>query len=181
MVELEREPLMATVLRDGRVVTIRPLGEEDRAALLAFGRALPHTDLLHLEDDFTNPETIARLVNARFAVNWRQLVVSVDDVIVGYSVVRRLPGWMKHVAEIGLIVSAGWRRDGLGTVLAHSICDAARELESDKLVVEMLEEQSAGRAIFERLGFQVEGTFGCHVRDRQGQCHNLIVMANHVS
>ena len=30
---------------------------------------------------------------------------------------------------------------------------------------------------FERLGFQVEGRFGCNVRDRQGQCHNLIVMA----
>jgi L-amino acid N-acyltransferase YncA len=180
MVELERESVMATALRDGRVVTIRPLGEEDRAALLAFGRALPHPDLLHLEDDFTTLETIARLVNARFAENWRQLVVTIGDLIIGYSVVRRLPGWSKHVAEIGLIVSAGWRRCGLGTTLAQAICDAARELQVDKLVVEMLEEQCAGRAIFGRLGFQVEGTFGCHVRDRQGQCHNLIVMACHV-
>jgi RimJ/RimL family protein N-acetyltransferase len=179
MVERERETHMATILRDGRAVTIRPLDEEDHAALLAFGRALPHADLLHLENDFTSPETIARLVNARFAENWRQLVVSIDDLIIGYSVVRRLPGWMRHVAEVGLIVGAGWRRYGLGTALAQSICDAARDLRVDKLIVEMLEEQSAGRAIFERLGFRVEGRFGCHVRDRQGQCHNLIVMAYH--
>jgi len=179
MVELECEPLVATTLRDGRAMTIRPLDEADRGALLAFGRALPHTDLLHLEDDFTNPETIARLVNARFAENWRQLVASIDDQMIGYSVVRRLPGWMQHVADVGLIISAGWRRLGVGTALAQSICDAARDLRVDKLIVEMLEEQSAGRAIFERLGFQVEGTFGCHVRDREGQCHNLIVMAYH--
>jgi RimJ/RimL family protein N-acetyltransferase len=179
MVELEREPLTETTLPDGRVVTIRPLDETDRAALLAFGRALPHTDQLHLEDDFTSPDTITRLVNARFAENWRQLVASVDNQIVGYSVVRRLPGWMSHVAEVGLIVSAGWRRAGIGAALARQICAVAHDLQIEKLIVEMLEEQAAGRAIFERLGFQVEGTFGCHVRDRQGQCHNLIVMANY--
>jgi L-amino acid N-acyltransferase YncA len=179
MVELEREPLIATRLPDGRVVTIRPLDETDRAALLAFGRALPHADQLHLEDDFTSSDTIARLINARFAENWRQLVASVDDQIVGYSVVRRLPGWMKHVAEVGLIIRADWRRSGIGAALARQICDTARDLQIEKLIVEMLEEQCAGRAIFERLGFRVEGTFECHVRDRQGQCHNLVVMASY--
>jgi L-amino acid N-acyltransferase YncA len=179
MVELEREPAVTTLLRDGQVVTIRPIDEADRTALLAFGRALPHADLLHLEDDFTNPEIITRLVNARFAENWRQLVASIDDRIIGYSVVRRQPGWMKHVAGIGLVVGAGWRHLGLGTALAETICDAARDLHVEKLIVEMLEEQSAGRAIFEGLGFRVEGSFGCHVRDREGQCHNLIIMAHH--
>jgi RimJ/RimL family protein N-acetyltransferase len=179
MIEMEREPFATATLCGGQVVTIRSLDEDDCARLLAFGRALSHTDLLHLEDDFTQPEIIARLINARFAENWRQLVASIDDQIIGYSVVRRLPGWMKHVADVGLIVGADWRRHGLGTALAESICDAARDLQVDKLIVEMLEEQSAGRAIFERLGFRVEGTFGCHVRDREGQCHNLIVMAYH--
>jgi L-amino acid N-acyltransferase YncA len=176
MVELECEPLVPTLLRDGRAVVIRPLDEDDYPRLLAFGRALPRTDLLRLEDDFTNPDIVARLVNARFAENWRQLVASIDDQIIGYSVVRRLSGWMKHVADVGLIVDAGWRRHGLGTALAQSICGAARDLRADKLIVEMLEEQSAGRAIFERLGFRIEGTFGCHVRDREGRCYNLIVM-----
>src|SRR5262245_24136891 len=92
MVEVEREPVTAARLPDGRVVMIRPLEETDRTALLAFGRALPHTDHLLLEDDFTSSDTVARLINARFAENWRQLVASVDDQIVGYSVVRRLPG-----------------------------------------------------------------------------------------
>jgi ribosomal protein S18 acetylase RimI-like enzyme len=180
MVELERELFAPSVLRDGRVVTIRPLDELDRQALLAFGRALPQGDLLYLEDDLANPEVIARLINARFAENWRQLVASVGDQIIGYGALRRLPGWSRHVADINLIVSAGWRRYGLGTALAQAIVDAARDLQIDKLIVEVIETQRAGRAIFDRLGFQIEGRFCSHACDRQGRRHTLIVMAQRV-
>jgi ribosomal protein S18 acetylase RimI-like enzyme len=180
MFELEREPFATSVLRDGRAVMIRPLDEVDRPALLAFGRALPHGDLLYLEDDLASPELVERLVNAHFAENWRQFVAATGDLIIGYAAVRRLPGWSSHVADIGLIVSAGWRRLGVGTALAQTIFDAARELQAAKLIVEMLEEQCAGRAIFERLGFGVEGTFVKHARDRYDQRHNLIVMAYNV-
>jgi ribosomal protein S18 acetylase RimI-like enzyme len=180
MVELERESFAPSVLRDGRVVTIRPLDEVDRRALLAFGRALPQDDLLYLEDDLASPEMIARLINARFAENWRQLVASVGDQIIGYGALRRLPGWSRHVADTKLIVSAGWRRYGLGTALAQAIVDAARGLQIDKLIVEVIETQLAGRAIFDHLGFQIEGRFSSHARDRQGQRHTLIVMAQRV-
>jgi RimJ/RimL family protein N-acetyltransferase len=180
MVELERETFAPSVLRDGRAVTIRPLDELDRRSLLAFGRALPHGDLLYLANDLSNPEMIARLINARFAENWRQLVASVGDQIIGYGALRRLPGWSRHVAGINLIVSAGWRRYGLGTALAQALVDAAQDLQVDKLIVELIERQRGGRAIFERLGFQIEGQFSSHACDRQGHCHTLIVMAQRV-
>ena len=180
MFELQREPSVTTMLRDGRVVTIRPLDEADRAALLGFGRAMPHDDLLYLKDDLASPEMVERLVNARFSENWRQFVAATGDLIIGYAAVRRLPGWSSHVAGIGLIVSAGWRRLGVGTALAQTIFDAARELQAAKLIVEMLEEQCAGRAIFERLGFGVEGALVKHARDRYDRRHTLIVMAYHV-
>jgi ribosomal protein S18 acetylase RimI-like enzyme len=180
MVELEREACISPALHDGRVVTIRPLDELDRRALLAFGRALPQDDLLCLEHDLTSPEMIERLINARFAENWRQMVALAGDQIVGYAALRRLPGWSCHVANVNLIVSAGWRRYGLGATLAQSLIEAARELQIDKLSVEMIETQRAGRAIFERLGFQVEGRLSGHACDRQGQRHTLIVMAQRV-
>ena len=173
MVELERETFAPSVLRDGRAVTIRPLDEPDR-------RALPEGDLLYLEDDLASPEMIARLINARFAENWRQLVVSIGDQIIGYGALRRLPGWSRHVANINLIVSAGWRRYGLGTTLAQAMVDAARDLQIDKLIVELIETQLIGRAIFDRLGFQVEGRLSNHACDRQGQHHTLLVMAQRV-
>jgi RimJ/RimL family protein N-acetyltransferase len=101
--------------------------------------------------------------------------------IVGYGAVRRLPGWSSHVADIQLLISADWRSAGLGTIMAQAIFDAARELGAAKVIVEMVEEQSFGRAIFERMGFRVEGVLSQHVRDRHGQQHNLLVLAYHVS
>lgn len=181
MIDQQIEVLPATTPYGGRPITIRPLVEEDRAALLAFGAALPPDDLLYLEDDFQSPEIIARLVNAHAAENWRQIVAVADGLIVGYSAVRRLPGWSNHVAEIQLIVSEGWRHSGLGTAMAPLIFAAARDLGVAKVIVEMLEQQGDGRAIFERLGFRVEGVLGDHVRDRHGQEHNLLIMAYHVS
>jgi L-amino acid N-acyltransferase YncA len=170
-----------TALRHEHAITIRPLDDDDYQALLEFGAALPQDDLLYLQDDFQNPDIIRRLVNAAAAENWRQIVAVVDGAIVGYSAVRRLPGWSSHVADISLIVSDGWRRKRLGTLLAQAIFDAARDLKVDKVIVEMLERQNAGRAIFERLGFHVEGTLSLHARDRHGQRHNLLILAYHVS
>jgi L-amino acid N-acyltransferase YncA len=181
MVELDCEPLVANLLGDDRAVVIRPLGAEDQAALLAFGAALPHDDLRYLEDDFQNSEIITRLINACLAENWRQIVAVVGDTIVGYSAVRRLPGWSNHVADIVLLIDAQWRRRGLGSALAQAIFDAARELGVNKVIVEMLEAQQAGRAIFERLGFRVEGILSAHARDRVGQRRNLLILAYHVS
>ena len=80
-------------LRNGQQVTIRPLAEDDRAALMRFGQQLPQDDLIYLEDDLQSPEIINRLVNASAAENWRQIVAVRDDgEIVGYSAVRRLTG-----------------------------------------------------------------------------------------
>jgi ribosomal protein S18 acetylase RimI-like enzyme len=172
----------AKMLRDGRYVVVRPLGEDDGMALLEFGKTLPKDDWLYLEDDLQRPEIITRLVNAHAAENWRQIVAVADDgAIVGYSAVRRLPGWSNHVGDIQLIVSESWRRSGLGTLLADAIFAAARELEVAKVIVEVVERQTGGVAIFERLGFATEGCFSEHARDRFGTRHNLLVLAYHVA
>ncbi|HWQ11669.1 MAG TPA: GNAT family N-acetyltransferase [Roseiflexaceae bacterium] len=171
----------AKTLRDGRCVTIRPLAEGDGPALLAFGRALPVDDWQYLEDDLQRPEIITRLVNAHRAENWRQLVaVAHGGEIVGYAAVRRLPGWSSHVGDIQLIVGGAWRRSGLGTALAEAIFGAAQELGVAKVIVEVLDRQVGGLAIFQRLGFHIEGAFTNHARDRYGNHHDLVILAYHI-
>ncbi|MBM4413964.1 MAG: N-acetyltransferase [Chloroflexi bacterium] len=168
-------------LRNGQQVTIRPLAEDDRAALMRFGQQLPQDDLIYLEDDLQSPEIINRLVNASAAENWRQIVAVRDDgEIVGYSAVRRLTGWSSHVGDIQLMVESSYRRSGLGTEMAKAIFEAARGLGVAKVIVEILAVQTGGRAIFERLGFSREGIFSKHAHDRHGNRHDLVVMAYHV-
>lgn len=176
MINQQDMPPGTVALRDGRSVTIRPLAEGDREAMISFGRSLPEDDWLYLELDFHNPNTITRLVNAHAAENWRQMVAVVADEIVGYSNVRLLPGWKNHVGDIHLVVREGWRCHGLGKLLAQAIIDAARDLAATKVIAEMLEEQSGGRAIFERLGFQVEGMLTDHAHDHHGGRHTMLIL-----
>jgi L-amino acid N-acyltransferase YncA len=173
------EPRTLT-LKDDITVTIRPLAENDRDAMLDFGSDLPEDDALYFEDNLQSPEIITRFVNAHAAENWRQVVATADGKIVGYSVVRRLPGWSSHVGEILLVVRRGWRRKGVGTALAQAIFEAAPSLGVTKLITEMLDEHVAGRAIFERLGFRVEGDLSEHAQDRQGKLHHLLIFAYHI-
>lgn len=169
-----------TVGCNNTIVTIRALTEADRAHMLEFGASLPADDVLYLEDDFRSPEIIARLINASYAENWRQVVATANDAIVGYAAVRRLPGRSSHVGDIHMLVSPDWRGCGLGRAMADVIFDAARDLGVDKVIVEILDTQATGRQIFERIGFAIEGTLVDHASDRQGQRHSLHVLAYHI-
>lgn len=176
---VQRSAAMSNVaLKDNRQVTIRALVESDRTALTEFGLSLPKDDLLYLEEDFTNPEIITRLVNASFAENWRQMVAIADDgSIAAYASARRVPGWSNHVAELRLLVKPGWRRCGLGMQMAQAIVEAARDLGAQKVTVAMLAALRAGQAIFSRLGFAVEGQLTRHAIDRNGDLHDMVVMS----
>ena len=74
------------------------------------------------------------------------------------------------------MISPAHRRRGLGALLAQSIIAAGGQLGVVKLVLEMVEEQSSGRQIFERLGFRQEGLLLDQARDQQGRLHNLLVL-----
>jgi RimJ/RimL family protein N-acetyltransferase len=174
------EPLSAattTTLADGRRVLIRPLAEDDEPALTAFGAALRPDDWRYLDLDLQNPAAVARLVMAHAATNWRQLVAVLDEEIVGYANVRLLPGWKSHVGDIHLVVGDAVRGQRLGSLLAEAVVAAGRDLGVAKLVLEMLAEQSAGRTIFERLGFSAEGLLVRHARDGEGRAHDLVLIS----
>ena len=169
-----------TVTALHQTVTIRSLEEGDHDALLAFGKTLPQDDWLYLRHDLQDPRIVARLATAHAAENWRQVVAIAGDAVVGYANVRRLPGWSEHVGDIHLSVSRDWRRSGVGTALATAIIDAATELGLAKIIVEVIEKQHAGQAIFERLGFKIEGLLKAHMRDHNGAAHNLVILSYHI-
>ncbi len=168
-------------LRDGRVVTIRPLAASDKQALLDFGHSLPEDDWRYLQNDLRASETVTWLVNASDGERWRQVVAASDDgTIAAYSSARLMPGWSSHVADLQLLVGQRWRNVGVGRSLARGLVDAARAMGAGKLQVSMIQEQRYGFEIFGRMGFAQEGTLLNHTRDRDGQRHHLVVMALHV-
>jgi ribosomal protein S18 acetylase RimI-like enzyme len=68
----------------------------------------------------------------------------------------------------------------LGRELARRALVEAVSSGLTKLVVEIVAEQGAALALFTELGFTGEALLVDHIRDRNGQLRDLMVLAHHV-
>jgi RimJ/RimL family protein N-acetyltransferase len=73
-----------------------------------------------------------------------------------------------------------FRGTGLGRRLVAEVFDLARSLGLKKITAQMTTEQTAARAAFERLGFQVEAMLSDWVEDRHGRARDLLIMTHDV-
>jgi ribosomal protein S18 acetylase RimI-like enzyme len=169
-------------------MTVVELGPERCDALLRFFASLPDGDLTFIKEEVTDPATV-RSWAARPASGGRW--VAVDDEsdgsgggdtaeVTGYVAVRPLPGWSDHVGEVRLVVAPSSRGTGLGRELARRALVEAVGSGLTKLVVEIVAEQGAALALFTDLGFTGEALLTDHIRDRNGQLRDLMVLAHHV-
>jgi ribosomal protein S18 acetylase RimI-like enzyme len=148
-------------------------------ALLRFFEKLPDGDLTFIKEEVTDPGTVRSwATDASPGSRW--VAVDGDDVI-GYVAVRPLPGWSDHVGEIRLVVAAAARGTGLGRELARRALVEGIGAGLSKLVVEVVAEQGAALALFTDLGFTGEALLRDHIRDRNGELRDLMVLAHHVS
>jgi ribosomal protein S18 acetylase RimI-like enzyme len=165
-------------------VAVVELGPERCDALLRFFAALPEGDLTFIKEEVTDPETVRSwATGATRGGRW----VAVDtggedtDEVTGYVAVRPLPGWSDHVGEVRLVVAPSRRGTGLGRELARQALVGAVSSGLSKLVVEVVAEQGAALALFTDLGFSGEALLRDHIRDRNGDLRDLMVLAHHVN
>jgi ribosomal protein S18 acetylase RimI-like enzyme len=168
-------------------VQIVELGPEHCDALLGFFTDLPAGDRTFIKEDVTDPAVVRSWVGADAGGRrWIALATDGDDAaavdapVVGYLAVRRLAGWSDHVGEVRLVISPRRRGTGLGRRLARHALTHAVDDGLSKLVVEVVAEQSAAVALFSGLGFSGEALLEDHIRDRNGELRDLMVLAHHV-
>jgi ribosomal protein S18 acetylase RimI-like enzyme len=164
------------------VVELRP---EHREALVRFFADLPEGDRTLIKEEVDDPAVVQSWAAGTDAGSRRWLVLAGEDPgpageVLGYVAVRRLPGWSDHVGEVRLVVAPAARGTGLGRRLARHALAQAVESGLSKLVVEVVAEQGAALALFTDLGFSGEALLEGHIRDRQGQLRDLLVLAHHV-
>jgi RimJ/RimL family protein N-acetyltransferase len=169
-------------LRDGKEVSIRLAGPEDKAALTAFFRGLPEQDRLYLRDDVTSEEFVARYLSRLSRVNTVALVAETDGAIIGEATLYRdTHGWMTHLGQIRLVVSRPFQHLGLGTELARETVRIAMNQGLDKIMALVVDNQVGARKAFAKLGFKEEALLKKHVQDIHGRKRDLVVMTNDVS
>lgn len=161
-------------------VHITELGAGHLAALARFFDELPEGDLTFVKEDVTDPATVRSwITNPESAMRW--VVFGADrETVLGFLAVRRLAGWSDHVGEIRLVVHPARRRTGLGTRLAGHAVTNAVSVGIRKLVVELVADQAGALAMFSALGFTGEALLCDHIRDRDGELRDLVMLAHYV-
>ena len=108
------------------------------------------------------------------------LVAEVPEGIVARLSIARDPhpaSW--HVADVGLMVAAGYRRRGIGRALLDHAVTWAGEAGVTKLELHVFPHNEAGIALYESFGFVHEGYRRAHYR-RGREYVDAILMAFHL-
>lgn len=157
---------------------IRSLDASMAGALQAFFASIPEGDRTFFKEDVSDPETVAGWTTD--TRNRRRVAVQDDGSIIGYVAVLPGVGWSSHVGEVRIVVSPHHRRQGLGRELARHGLLEALDLELSKVVVEVVADQVPAVEMFLRLGFEGEALLKDHVRDRDGEVRDLLLLAHRV-
>ena len=157
---------------------IREPSAADLDGLLAFFERVPESERTFFKEPVLDRAAVEGWLTGERGR--RGLALADDGRVVGYVAVIRLTGWSDHVGEVRLVVDPEHRGQGLGRALARWALLQALECELRKLTVEVVAEQEGAVAMFTGLGFQAEGLLRDHVRDRDGELRDLILLSHSV-
>jgi len=154
----------------------------DEPAVLEFAKVLPTHDLLFLPRNISQPKVLSAWVNEIERGDIVSLLALKDSAVVGCgTLVRDSHSWSPHVGEIRMVVSLDVRGKGVGSALSQETFALALDAGLDKLTVQMTVDQRAAIALFESLGFKAEALLRDHVRDVDGQTHDIVVLGHKVA
>lgn len=167
-----------TVSVNDAPITIRLMDGSDAEAVLAFARDLPPHDLLFLQRDIRNPRVVAAWIEQIERGLIRSLLAIGPDGVIGCAaIVRDELSWSPHVAEIRILIAPDARGGGLGRALAQDSLAFTQSLGVEKVFVRMTPDQQGAIAVFEDMGFRGEALLRDHVRDAEGQAHDIAILA----
>jgi RimJ/RimL family protein N-acetyltransferase len=105
------------------------------------------------------------------------LVAEGEEGIVGrLSIARDSHPASSHVADLGLMVAAGQRRQGIGRALLEEAVDWARQNEIEKLELHVFPHNEPAIKLYEQFGFEREGLRRGHYQ-RGGDRVDAVLMA----
>ena len=172
---LEHYPKTVSI-KDGSI-EVRPMTHDDFDIVREFFTTLPKQSRLFLRDDVTKPEVFTKWFANMDYEKKLPLLALADGKLVGHALLDgQQGGWSPHVAEIRVVVAPDFSKRAVGTVLAREVFDQAIARGFQKAVAQIMDTQTGARRMFERMGFTVEATLKGHVRDLDGNTHNLLIM-----
>ncbi len=163
---------------EGLSVTLSHMGSRDARALMLFSDELSEHDLLFLRRDIRRLEVIEDWLMEIDSGEMMTILARIGEQIVGYGTLQRSHlSWSRHVAEIRVVTAERVRGKGLGRILVVEAIKMAVRSGIEKLMARMTVDQEGAINMFEGLGFEREALLRDHVKDLEGQGHDLILMS----
>ncbi len=188
----ERFRVRVANLRDGREATLRKVTLRDTKGCGALDRALAEIGQGVVWGADELPTGLAEM-RARVQ-KWSGLplregvmvVGVVDGRVAAEGKIRRFrPSKVRHVAHLSLGVHPAYQGLGLGRAIMEAIIEWARwtrERAADdrgvgRLTLDVFEENTRARRLYESLGFVLEGVRKRQIREPDGREHDDLLMA----
>jgi len=139
---------------------VRPATDADAAAICRIYNQGIEDRLATLETELRTPEERRQWLAARS--DRHPVIVAEDDGrVMGWgslNVFNARPAY-RHVADFSVYIDREWRGKGVGRVLLSRLVELGRELGYHKLVLSAFPFNTAGVALYERLGFRTVGIY----------------------
>jgi len=179
MTESTRYPRNVNIKDSEVVLELMTAAREDD--VLTFACSLPTHDLLFLRRDITQPKVLSAWVRQIEAGEIVSLLARSGEQILGCTaVVRDEHSWSPHLGELRILVGPAGRERGLGRILIQESFLIALGLGLEKLTAHMTADQTSAIAVFEEMGFQAEALLRDHVRDKEGEKHDIVILSHDV-
>lgn len=169
-------------LKNGRVVTLRPLEKSDETGLGRFFAELPREATEFLRDDVRDPQVIRRFIEERDPDRVYCILALADgDRIVADATLHKDPrGWRRHLGEIRVVVAPELQKQRLASALIRELVAHASFVGLKKVVAQILDSQPEVKLAFERHGFRQEARLVGHALDMHDRPHDILVLTNDV-
>lgn len=165
-------------LKDGSMVNLRIMTDDDLDDMISFFQSIPDEDRLYLRSDTSNPDNVRRRFGNLNYDNMFPILTIAEDEIIGIATLFRAEfGWMRNLGEIRVVIASKYQRKGLATILIRELFFHALSKKLYKIQAELMDTQASAMAAVERLGFHKEATLHKHVTDVKGVRRDLVIMS----
>jgi len=155
-------------------VEIKPYSPDQAEAVLAFASSVPPEDRNFLKEDASDPAVVREWASS--SSDKRYLAWS-GGAVVGYVGLHPLSGWCDHVAEMRVLVESRSRGLGVGQRLVRRAIATAVDIGIAKIVTEVIADHDHTLGMLQANGFVPEALLADHVRDRQGELRDLMLLS----
>lgn len=164
-------------LKDGTIVTLRPMVKEDEEGLFDFFQKLPDELTLFIRHNVKDRAVIRDWAERLNYNRVLPLLALKDDDIIGDASLHRVShGWKRHIGRVRVVVAPDYQRRGLATLMLNELVTLGHELGLEKLWAEIpLDSPGAIRAC-RNAGFVCKAVIEGMVKDLRDQDIDVLIM-----